>query len=473
VVMSSTFFVLSLIALVSIFPCHAVMNRILLSAEQAGFFGARCLDGTPYGYFYEAGTQSNKWVFFFEGGGVCYSSVDCMQRAATALGSSTFFPPSYDDTTNLLSTSSSLNADYYNWNHVFIPYCSGDAHLGRITNNSTVTWGLYLSGHNNVIAMLSALRNYTNIANATEMLVSGSSAGGIAVNHHADFFAAQFMTARVVASPQAGWFQPNSITYANFTGLPSLPAGPDLFSLFNAYFDSSCVLANSGKPFDYCFSMTQLYPYITTPLFIAQNRFDEYQILINEGTPYPLNPSNTQTVAFVQYFGQRQVAALLQMKNVAKDGLFLPSCFNHTENINLDSTRIGGLSYREVLGDWHLQRNSLSHFVYDTCGSLPCNPGCLIIVPPVGSGLTSTETDPFANSVSSTGDHNHPSMWIWVGIALGVVCGVALLLAMLRKCIKSPTARGRPTPGLVEQDMIASNYVMLDDHDSQHGNTTQ
>jgi len=384
------------------------MNRVLLSSQVSSEYNARCLDGTVYGYFYQQSTSQstqNNWVFYFQGGGVCYAQSDCDTRAASDLGSSSYFSATYDDTTNFLSTSAQFNPDYYNWNHVFVPYCTGDAHLGQHTTATVATWNLYFSGHLNVIAMLDSLRNTTALNNVTQMLVTGSSAGGIATNHYADFFTDAFPKAKVVASPQAGWFFPSVITYSNFTGHPAGPSDAALLLMYDAFFDESCVAANSGVGSDptFCFSMTNVYSYITTPLMIAQNRFDEYQVFESEGLPSPLNVSSASAIGYLQYFGKQQIAAMQQMKLFAKDGLFLMSCLNHTENLGLFSSKIGGLSYRDVLGDWHFQRNTISHFVYDTCGSLPCNSQCEILTPPPGSGIVVAETDPFASAPGGGG----------------------------------------------------------------------
>ena len=39
----------------------------LFTAEAAVKYGARCLDGSPAGFYFKRGVESNKWVFFLEG----------------------------------------------------------------------------------------------------------------------------------------------------------------------------------------------------------------------------------------------------------------------------------------------------------------------------------------------------------------------------------------------------------------------
>ena len=49
-----------------------------------------CLDGTPYGfYFQKSATGSTKWSVSIDGGGWCYDEQDCLCRAGTSLGTNT------------------------------------------------------------------------------------------------------------------------------------------------------------------------------------------------------------------------------------------------------------------------------------------------------------------------------------------------------------------------------------------------
>jgi len=63
---------------------------------------AKCIDGTPPGYYWRGGVEEgvDKAVLFLEGGGWCYpsdvqqsSGANCAHRAKSPLGSSSAFPP--------------------------------------------------------------------------------------------------------------------------------------------------------------------------------------------------------------------------------------------------------------------------------------------------------------------------------------------------------------------------------------------
>merc|ERR1712224_258138 len=52
---------------------------------------AVCLDGSPYAFYVNrvdnSSAHSKGWILFFEGGGWCYSDVDCLKRSKSRLGS--------------------------------------------------------------------------------------------------------------------------------------------------------------------------------------------------------------------------------------------------------------------------------------------------------------------------------------------------------------------------------------------------
>jgi hypothetical protein len=49
---------------------------------------ARCLDGTPAGFYHRPGASNDSWLVHFEGGGWCVDQADCEGRSKTAIGSS-------------------------------------------------------------------------------------------------------------------------------------------------------------------------------------------------------------------------------------------------------------------------------------------------------------------------------------------------------------------------------------------------
>ena len=93
--------------------------------------GARCLDGSPPGYYMRPGSGegANKWILHLMGGAWCATTVDCYKRSFTELGSTTPWNMS-PEFAGILSSDKSVNPDFYNWNAVFVIYCDGGSFAG-------------------------------------------------------------------------------------------------------------------------------------------------------------------------------------------------------------------------------------------------------------------------------------------------------------------------------------------------------
>lgn len=111
----------------------------------------------------------------------------------------------------LFQNDSTTNPLTHDWNKVLVPYCDGGSFTG---DNDNVTWTtyndatvpLYFRGFRNLDAVLSDLIANEGLASATEVIVTGNSAGGLATLHHADHFTARLPWSKVVAIPDSGFF---------------------------------------------------------------------------------------------------------------------------------------------------------------------------------------------------------------------------------------------------------------------------
>jgi hypothetical protein len=193
----------------------AALTRNVFNASFAEARGARCLDGTPAGYYVERGSDPSRVVIFLQGGGACYTPDDCAARAKTALGSSAHWSATYTDNANVLSADAAVNP-FYNFTRVFVPYCSGDVHAGTRTAVAGADFPFFFAGHLIVAAVVADLAASAAVAlgDARAVLLAGSSAGGIGTVINADFVAAQLpRVADFRAAPQGGWFFPAVVNY--------------------------------------------------------------------------------------------------------------------------------------------------------------------------------------------------------------------------------------------------------------------
>ncbi|CAI5941729.1 unnamed protein product [Closterium sp. NIES-65] len=168
-------------------------------------------------YYFRAGTGGGKnmWLIYLPGGGWCGTAAQCVARSKTLYGTSTLYPTDPEPNAALrppfngiLSSNSTINPPFYNWNLVRLIYCDGCGYSGtagrlEADSNGTV---LYLDGRNIVQAVIEDLKAKGGITSAAQILLSGSSAGGQAVVSLCDRIAAAFPWAPTKCIADAGFF---------------------------------------------------------------------------------------------------------------------------------------------------------------------------------------------------------------------------------------------------------------------------
>lgn len=382
----------------------APLKQVLFSDEIVSDYGARCLDGSPAAYYLREVPGSKDWVFFLQGGGLCIEAFDCHSRSKSHLGSSKNWSATHDDHENVLN-SNPLENPFAGFNAVYVPYCSGDTYLGIKREKNLYLGGLYTNGHLILEAILDHLHNTTSMAESVgQVLLAGGSAGGIGVIHNADWLTHTitekfgFGDAIVKASPQAGLFFPSRpeagvCLYQEFWLLGSHCPRVDILESWyvnheeHAFVDQSCAkeLGDSNR----CWDAGILARYVTTPLFLAQNRYDSNQM---QGEFLCLGcSSNASEVTvkgrdYMTYFGNHTEATLRDLADNFGHSVFMPNCYKHTSNLCIaGGLAINGESYNSSLRDWFF--NGKHYALYDNCGEFPCSQTCDCHVPALGTDL--------------------------------------------------------------------------------------
>ena len=187
--------------------------------------GARCMDGSPGGLYFAAATSTanrSRLVVFIEGGGECRTLLSCATWAWRA-GSSSNWPLTMRLPQAIpkiwpgspMDPDVRANPDFHDWAKLSLPYCSGDMHSGTRTERDPKT-GWFFAGHALIVAALAQVSRSWPELQPTQVLLTGSSAGGIGALLHADVVAAHWPVASVKASPESGLF------YAGVRSLPDL-----------------------------------------------------------------------------------------------------------------------------------------------------------------------------------------------------------------------------------------------------------
>ena len=206
------------------------MERVLLERSKA-------IDGSPALYYGDRNESSTKWVIWLEGGGICQSRSDCQGRANSSLGSSKSFPQTFEIGQSMMQDDCSINPEFCHWNRVYLPYVSGDIWTGQapeplnpfpISSQEDASWTGYFQGHLIIEEVGASLQQSYGLMDATEVILTGCSAGGIGTILNCDFVANALggnrpNGPRVVCRPEAGWFGLPISDYDHFTSGQVMP----------------------------------------------------------------------------------------------------------------------------------------------------------------------------------------------------------------------------------------------------------
>lgn len=171
---------------------------------------AKCRDGASTGIGVRLNPNSKKVFIYLEGGGACFNGMTC----AISLGA--FGKIAFDAWALTLGQigifdDKSFDNPLRDWNAIYVPYCSGDVHAGSATGVD-IAGGpkdQTFTGYDNIGQYLGRL--VPTFADATDVLLTGVSAGGFGAAFNYDRVAAAFCPIPVTLIDDSG--PPMSDTY--------------------------------------------------------------------------------------------------------------------------------------------------------------------------------------------------------------------------------------------------------------------
>ncbi|WNG16468.1 pectin acetylesterase-family hydrolase [Cystobacter fuscus] len=180
--------------------------------------GTTCGNGSQYKFFvHRSTTGSQNLLFFFEGGGACWDYDTCSGRAGV-IGAANpngitddymtqftakYVSPIVNGADPGLPFRSRTDIATKDWNIVYMPYCTGDVHVGnnvatyadQTGQQPPLSW--HHSGYKNSLAAINYAKN--QFPNVQKLLVTGFSAGGTATS-------ASYYFVRRIINPARGYF---------------------------------------------------------------------------------------------------------------------------------------------------------------------------------------------------------------------------------------------------------------------------
>lgn len=333
------------------------IQLIKLENIPRDYASASCLDGSAPAYYvrYGKGDGLNKWIVNFSGGSWPFDINQAESRSKTDFGSSLQYPSHMETNANVLSNYLSsdnlINPNMFNWNTIFVKYCDGSSFAGDtvLTTKSTV---LYFKGKPIRDAVINDLLYNRGMSTASNVLISGSSAGGLSVLLGLDAMANTITSANASISVKglvdSGYFLETEPVHldpsqrADLSKNMNKPGEIDpivnglldfsgamrsLFTMANisAGANVECIMktARTHRDASMCIFAGNLVKHIKTPLFMIQSMYDSWQLTHILG--------NTRNYSLVNTFGREIVHQITtHLLSKPQHGTFLEACFHHS-----------------------------------------------------------------------------------------------------------------------------------------------
>jgi hypothetical protein len=197
----SLFFVAGITAAQNVLPALSQLGDGWTIIKTDGV----CSAGTPHQFYVKRSLKSNKLLIYFNGGGACWFGEQCNLKSEP----NTHYPfadmkendPRLAKGIFELDNSENPFKDY---NMVFLPYCTGDVHVGggkrtytyTDKEGKTVEVPTFHVGYKNSMTVLDWV--YDNFKSPQSILVAGSSAGAIGSSFYSGLIAERYPNVPVV-----------------------------------------------------------------------------------------------------------------------------------------------------------------------------------------------------------------------------------------------------------------------------------
>jgi len=324
---------------------------------------AMCLDGSPYSYYISQGSNTTRFYLNHQGGGWCQDLTECAQRATSALGSSKSWTPTVDMGDGM-SRDTNVNPLMKDWTFVYLPYCDGGSFSGDAMSSTPL---LYFQGLKIRQAVSASLKANHGFGSATDLVVGGCSAGGLAAYLHVDWWASQVPQAKAVGLPDSGFFLDGNY---NRDGKPNYEARmSNMYNFMNskAGVPPACTAQLGYK----CLFAYHVLPFLKTPILALNSAYDATMgngECAHSGIAFDW--ANATSVNLCGNYIRGLVKTLLAPPSAA----FLDSCHHHCGEWN--AITISGLKSPQALNVWYTGGSLPNNGYLDQNVPYPCSTCC-------------------------------------------------------------------------------------------------
>ncbi|WOH13487.1 hypothetical protein DCAR_0832997 [Daucus carota subsp. sativus] len=325
----------------------------LIKIQSAVAKGAVCLDGSPPAYQLDRGKDEgvNKWLLHLQGGYWCTTVEECSMRMndSSGLGSSNKMTSLYF--TGILSDNKELNPNFYNWNRVYVRYCDGSCFTGD--KQESLVDGPYYRGGRIFYAIMDELLKL-GMENASNVFLTGNSAGGLAATYHCDTFKNILpLSTEVKCLADASFF----IHLNNPSGFVNLHGSV-------TYLPLSCTSMMDAAS---CLYPRNVVPDIQTPMFLLNSAYDTFQVASAIRLPensdrsclYNLTGCPTAVLDAWINFRTKFLQEVTDLGNLSTRGLFINACHTHSQSefqskwLGDPDSMLDNMTISEAVGEWY------------------------------------------------------------------------------------------------------------------------
>jgi hypothetical protein len=243
-------------------------------------------------------------------------------------------------------TGDNVGNPFGDWNFVWLAYCDGSSQTSNRDSPLMVDGKpIYMRGRALLDAHLHELeQNHKFLSTATEVIISGTSAGGMSTFMQSSFIKTKLAApaAKLVAVPDAGFWW-DTLAYGSTTSRPWLDSmaasiKPDVWNATLRGNMASCLLSPPGDNTAKCFSQPYAYAYLDVPTFVVQSLNDPAGYSYCYKPPCSLKGNTAGSCSESQLGNLARYASDLkgnitfeQEKFGGRDGHFLTACNQHEE----------------------------------------------------------------------------------------------------------------------------------------------
>ena len=194
-----------------------------------------CAHGDPYSYWTRT-ADPDRVVLYFQGGGACFSAEMCAEgsRSYSPVASGLEVTGTDAREPSGIFDLNDPDNPFQDWSFVYVPYCTGDLHLGDNVKEYSDEVTVSHKGFVNASAAYDTLLE--DFGDADEVFVTGSSAGGVPAPIFGALVADDLPDARVSVLSDASGAYPSSpavnagigALWGTFDNLPDWPENEGL-----------------------------------------------------------------------------------------------------------------------------------------------------------------------------------------------------------------------------------------------------